>query len=125
MKRPVYDAGEAEGARGGQGRCDGEGEGYAGGRLLRQTSLAIAFDKPVSRGQVAKGLSFDPIADPEMGISSEIQPAFFPRLLQSIKLCQGRGEEAPRAGAMYRLIAQSFDRGLILAGGILSLPETP
>src|SRR5215472_11017773 len=92
---------------------------------IRQTSLAIAFDKPVSRGQVAKGLSFSPIADPEMGISSEIEPAFFPRLLQPIKLCQGRGKEAPRASAICRLMPQSLDLCLILAGGVLSLPETP
>jgi hypothetical protein len=60
-----------------------------------------------------------------MGISSEIEPPFFPRLLQPIKLCQGRGEEAPRASTICRLVAQSLDRCLILAGGVLSLPEIP
>ena len=48
---------------------------------LRQAGLAIAFDKPVSRGQVAIGLSFDPMANPEMGISRQIEFALFTRFL--------------------------------------------
>ena len=92
---------------------------------LWQAGLAITFDKPVSCGQIAKGLSFHPIANPEMGISCEIESAFFARLLKPAELCQGSGEEAPGASAICRLVAQSLDSRLILASGVLSLPETP
>src|SRR5262249_47394603 len=92
---------------------------------LWQAGLAIAFHKPVSCGQIAKGLSFGPIANSEVGISREIESTFLARFLQPAKLRQGRGEEAPGPGAICRLVAQSLDRRLILAGGVLSLPEPP
>src|SRR5258708_37317774 len=91
-------------------------------RSLRQSRLPIAVNESVARGQVAKGLGFDPIGNPEMGISGEIESAFFARLVQPAELRQGRGQEAPGAGAICRLVAQSLDRGLVLPGRILSLP---
>src|SRR4029077_290995 len=59
---------------------------------LRQAGFAHAFGNPVSRGDVAKGLSFDPIANPEMRISREIEFALLARLVQPAELRQGRGQ---------------------------------
>src|SRR5258708_28181505 len=43
---------------------------------LRQAGLPVAFDEPVSCGHVAKRLGLDPIANPEMGVHCEKEPAF-------------------------------------------------
>jgi len=59
---------------------------------LRQTGFAHAFDEAVARGQITKRLSFDPIADLEMGVQYEKESAFLTRLVQSAKLRQGRGQ---------------------------------
>src|SRR5262245_16746305 len=50
-------------------------------RSLRQPCLAITFGEPVSRSYVAKRLSFEPMTDPEIGSSHQIESGLFMRLL--------------------------------------------
>jgi hypothetical protein len=50
-------------------------------RSLREAGLAHAFGKPVPRGDVAKGLGLDPLANPEMGFPRQIEFGHFTRFL--------------------------------------------
>src|SRR5262245_56051029 len=96
--------------------CDCHARRHFERHSLRQAGLSIAIDEPVPRRQVAEGLGFDPIADPEMGIAREIKPGFFARLVQPAKLPEGRRKKAAGAGTVRCLVPQSLDRRLILSG---------
>jgi hypothetical protein len=57
------------------------------GVLVWQAGLEIPSDKPVSRGRVAKRLSFDPIANSETGISGKKEAGLFARLAYELEKC--------------------------------------
>lgn len=57
---------------------------------LWQTGLAKCFKDPVSHSEIAIRLGFEPMANPELGGSREIEFGLFTRLLYLTELRQGR-----------------------------------